>query len=132
MTKQSNPVTWFEIYVQDMHKAKAFYEIVLAIQMADLEIPSDMESVNDFQMLAFPWVQGAPNATGALVKAKGVPSGGNSTLVYFTSEDCSIEEGRVENAGGKVIKPKFQIGEHGYCSICMDTDGNVFGLHSMK
>ena len=27
---QNNPVVWFEIYVQDMERAKTFYEAVLA------------------------------------------------------------------------------------------------------
>jgi hypothetical protein len=132
MNQKTNPVTWFEIYVQDLSGAKKFYESVLDVKMADLPVPSEMSSMNDFQMLSFPWAEGAPNATGALVKAKGMPSGGNSTLVYFTCEDCSIEEGRVEKAGGKILKAKFQIGEHGFCSICVDPDGNAFGLYSLK
>ena len=28
-----NPVGWFEIYVQDMERAKAFYELVLQTQL---------------------------------------------------------------------------------------------------
>ena len=30
-------------------------------------------------------------ASGALVKMEGFPSGGNSTLVYFSCADCAIE-----------------------------------------
>ncbi len=30
---QSNPVVHFEIYVQDMGRAKAFYEAVLAVKL---------------------------------------------------------------------------------------------------
>ena len=29
----SNPVVWFEIYVQNMERAKAFYEAVLAVKL---------------------------------------------------------------------------------------------------
>jgi predicted enzyme related to lactoylglutathione lyase len=71
-------------------------------------------------------------STGALVQMAGFPSGGNSTLVYFMSEDCSVEEARVEAAGGKIFKPKFPIGPHGFISLCTDTEGNMFGVHSMK
>jgi predicted enzyme related to lactoylglutathione lyase len=35
-------------------------------------------------------------------------------------------------AGGKIHKEKFSIGEHGYVSLVVDPDGNMFGLHSMK
>jgi hypothetical protein len=34
---KSNPVVWFEIYVQNMERAKAFYECVFAIQLEKLE-----------------------------------------------------------------------------------------------
>lgn len=127
-----NPVTWFEIYVQDIKRAKQFYETVLNIQMEDLSMPSEMDDETVFQMIAFPSTETAAGSGGAIVKTHGVPSGGNSTMVYFASEDCSIEQNRVEKAGGKILKEKFSIGEFGFCSICMDTEGNAFGLHSMQ
>ena len=43
----NNPVGWFEIYVQDMARAKAFYEGVLALSLQQLEIPG-------IEMWAFP------------------------------------------------------------------------------
>jgi predicted enzyme related to lactoylglutathione lyase len=62
----------------------------------------------------------------------GYPSGGNSTLVYFVCEDCAVEEGRVKPAGGRVEKSKFSIGPYGFVALAHDTEGNMFGLHSMK
>ncbi|MCA1763853.1 MAG: hypothetical protein LC664_12800 [Flavobacteriales bacterium] len=61
-----------------------------------------------------------------------VISGAGGTLVYFACEDCATETSRVANAGGKVLQEKFKIGDHGFCSIVMDTEGNTVGLHSMK
>lgn len=127
-----NPVNWFEIYVKDISRAKNFYEDVLKIKLDKLEVPGEMDDVNTFQMMTFPWVQDQPNASGALVKTDGMEPGGNSVMIYFTCDDCKVEEGRVEKAGGKTLKEKFSIGEFGFCSICMDTEGNTFGLHSMK
>lgn len=126
-----NPVNWFEIYVQDLGRARKFYEQILDIELTDMNVPSEGEDEPVFQMLGFPFTDGEPNTSGALVKAKGMESGGNSIMIYFTCEDCSIEEGRVEKAGGSVIKSKFSIGDFGFCSICADTEGNTFGLHSM-
>ena len=120
----NNPVRWFEIYVQDMERAKNFYEAVLQRKLQKLDSPG-------MDMWAFPMEQNAPGATGALVRMQGVPSGG-STLVYFASEDCAVEEGRVLKSGGQVHKPKFPIGQHGFISLVVDTEGNMFGLHSMK
>jgi predicted enzyme related to lactoylglutathione lyase len=76
--------------------------------------------------------ENASGASGALVRMQGVPSGGNSTLVYFACEDCSVEEGRVTKSGGRIHKKKFSIGQYGFISLVIDTEGNMFGLHSMK
>lgn len=35
-------------------------------------------------------------------------------------------------AGGKIDKNKFSIGEHGCISLVYDTEGNMIGLHSMQ
>jgi uncharacterized protein len=127
-----NPVNWFEIYVQDMSRAKSFYESVLNVKLENLPMPSDMEDADSFQMTAFPFADNQPNASGALVKAEGMEPGGNSVMIYFTCDDCITEQKRVEKAGGKVLKEKFSIGEFGFCTICLDTEGNTFGLHSMN
>lgn len=127
-----NPVGWFEIYVQDIAKAEKFYSEVLQLQLENLSDPTGAED-GSLIMSAFPMtMDNIPGASGALVQMKGVPSGGNSTVVYFTSQDCSIEESRVEKAGGKVQESKMSIGNHGFVSLCFDVDGNMFGIHSMK
>lgn len=129
MGHKANVVNWFEIYVEDMERARKFYETVLEIQMSPIPMPEDFK---DFQMLSFPWVENAPNACGSLVKAVDVKPGTGGTLIYFTCEDCGVEASRVEPAGGKVLKPKTSIGEYGFICICMDSEGNTFGLHSMR
>lgn len=123
----SNPVVWFEIYVQDMDKAKAFYEAVLNTKLESLTPPD-----NELSMLAFPGGPENPGAAGALVQVAGKDSAVNSTLVYFGCEDCATEASRVEAAGGKLEREKMSIGEFGFIALAIDTDGNMFGLHSMK
>lgn len=125
--KSINPVVWFEIYVNDLSRAKQFYETVLAVSLTDMPFSEPF-----MQMVSFPSDMESRNATGSLVKMEGMPAGGNSTLVYFGCEDCSVEEGRVQNAGGEIVKGKTSIGEYGFISLCFDTEGNMFGLHSMK
>lgn len=119
-----NPVMWFEIYVQDMARAKRFYEGVL---------DGALEKIGgaDPEMWAFRMERNKEGAGGALVRMEGAPSGGNSTLVYFGCEDCAVEEARVAAFGGKVHKPKWSIGEYGFISLIVDTEGNMVGLHSM-
>ena len=120
-----NPVGWFEIYVQDMDRATAFYQKVLGCKL-------DKLPGVDLEMHAFPMNAEGYGASGALVRFEGAPSGGNSTLVYFSCEDCAAEEARVVPAGGKIMRGKFSIGQYGFCALATDTEGNQFGLHSMK
>lgn len=123
-----NTFTWVEIYVNDMQRARAFYEQVLQLELVDLETP---ESVGEMHMVSFPWKEGAPNISGALVKMADMKPGSGGTLVYFGCEDAGVEISRVEAAGGKVLQPKMAIGQYGFCGICMDTEGNTIGFHSM-
>ena len=121
-----NPVVWFEIYVQDMQRARNFYETVFKVSLQELESP-----VSDIEMLSFPSDMNKYGISGALAKMNGVPSGGG-TLVYFHCDDCAIEEQRAAQAGGSIHKSKTSIGPYGYFSLVQDTEGNLIGLHSMK
>ncbi|MEX2163271.1 MAG: VOC family protein [Sulfuricaulis sp.] len=122
-----NPVNWFEIYVQDMARAKKFYESVFGVALQKLNAPTP-----DLELWSFPMKQNTYGASGALVKMKGFPSGSNSTIVYFHCLDCSVEASRVTKSGGRIQRSKMPIGEYGFISLVYDTEGNMIGLHSMK
>ena len=83
-------------------------------------------------MMSFPADMEVYGAGGALVKSSYARPGAGGTLVYFSVEDCTKEESRIVAAGGKVVRPKFSIGEFGWVTMCEDTEGNLFGLSSMK
>lgn len=127
MENKRNPVGWFEIYVEDMDRAKKFYEKVLGHELEKLESP-----MPELEMWAFPMKENAGGAAGALVKMDGVKPGAGGTLIYFSCADCAAEESRVADAGGGVMKPKASIGEYGFMSLVTDTEGNMIGLHSME
>lgn len=127
----TNAVCWFEIYVNDIQRAKGFYEAVLKQELTRLDNPDVMTDFPQPEMWALP-MNDAPGASGAICKMEGVEAGGNSTLVYFSSEDCAIEQARVEGAGGKLVVPKMSIGEYGFIAIAQDTEGNTIGFHSTK
>jgi predicted enzyme related to lactoylglutathione lyase len=42
------------------------------------------------------------------------------------------EEKRIEIAGGKIVRPKISIGDFGFVSMFIDSEGNTIGLHSRK
>ena len=121
----NNAVGWFEIYVQDMDRAKAFYEATFGLQLEKLDSPG-------LEMWAFPMQAERYGSPGALVRMPGFPSGGNSVLVYFSCTDCAVEAAKSVTAGGKVVKEKFSIGQYGFIALVTDSEGNMIGLHSMQ
>jgi uncharacterized protein len=127
---QSNPVGWFEVYVQDMPRAKAFYEAVFQLTLTELKTP-DLEGIPDIEMWAFPMDMDGAGASGALVRMPGYASGGG-TMVYFTCDDCAVEAARAASSGGAVVQQKMSLGEYGYAAMVSDTEGNVIGLHSLQ
>ena len=121
----NNPVGWFEIYVQDMDRARKFYEAVFGTGLQKLD-------GTDLDMWAFPMQAEGKGAAGALVRMPGVSPGGGGTLVYFTCADCAEQARRAASAGGRIDRDKFSIGPYGFISLVVDTEDNMIGLHSMK
>ena len=120
----NNPVGWFEIYVNDMGRAKAFYEAVFNKRLEKLESP-------EIEMWAFPMQADGSGASGSLVRMPGVAAGGNSVLVYFNCEDCAVEAAKAASVGGRIQKEKMAIGQYGHIALIFDTEDNMIGLHSM-
>lgn len=123
-----NPVGWFEIYVQDMDRAKRFYESVFQVKLERLNSPTEM----NIELWSFPMIRDQMGASGALVKMADGPSGGNAILVYFTCADCAVEAARVTASGGQIVREKMSIGQYGFIALIRDTEGNMVGLHSMQ
>lgn len=119
-------IGWFDIYVEDMDRAQAFYEQVLDTTLAPMGDPNDPSA----QMRAFGDDFTSHGAGGALVKLAHAKPGARGSMVYFSCDDCAIEEARVTGAGGTIVQPKLSIGEHGFVSIISDPEGNLVGLHS--
>jgi uncharacterized protein len=121
----TNPIRWFEIYVQDMARARRFYESVFQVKLERLDSPV-------VEMWMFPQIKDQTGSGGSLVKANGVASGGNSILIYFACDDCAVEGARVSESGGKVVRAKMSIGQYGFVVLAHDTEGNLIGLHSLR
>ncbi len=119
----NNPVNWFEIATEDLERAKDFYVAVFSRNMQYIDMP-------DAQMYMF---EGAPDASGslgAIVKSSQNTPSADGAIIYFSCEDLNNELEKVEAAGGKVLFPKMSIGEFGFISQFIDSEGNRIGLHS--
>ncbi|WP_452220429.1 VOC family protein [Lacinutrix salivirga] len=118
-------VSWFEIPVQDMERAKVFYETVFEVKI----------NVQDFDTTLMGWFpfENPSGASGSLVKQESYIPSQEGTLVYFGSEDVQIELNRIAALKGKILQEKTQISpEHGYMALFIDSEGNRIALHSNK
>src|SRR5690242_6431006 len=125
MNTNRNPVGWFEIYVQDMERAKAFYQNTFQVKLEHLESPG-------IELFAFPMQPDTAGCPGALVKMPDKDSGVGGTIVYFSCADCATEAARAVQNGGTIQKGKQSIGQYGFIALVFDTEGNLIGLHSMQ
>ncbi|UZD22654.1 VOC family protein [Algoriphagus halophytocola] len=121
-------VGWFEIPVKDMDRAILFYEKVFECKL-------EKQVMGDFQMAWFPWEDNDIGAGGSLVYHEQfyATSEKAGPLIYFNSEDCSVELKRVEEAGGKVqIEKRMIAPDIGFMGVFIDSEGNRIALYSRK
>jgi predicted enzyme related to lactoylglutathione lyase len=118
-----NAAVWFEIFVADMDRAARFYQDTLGIELRREDFGGKPHAI-------FPAGQGG-GAGGALVRDPERKPVGSGTLVYLSATgklDACLD--RAPRAGGAIVAPKTNIGEHGFIAIVRDTEGNTVGLHS--
>jgi len=120
----ANPVTWFEIPVDDMTRARRFYEHVLRVEL-------EVQDFGNLLMAWFPAEHGAPGATGSLVKGDSYIPSHSGSMVYFSVDDIDATLARVGEAGGRTVSARMGIGEYGFVGHFEDTEGNRVALHSM-
>lgn len=118
----NNPINWFEIPVTDMSRAKSFYEEVFEIELS-------VNEMNGTTMGWFPFNHEAPGATGTLIKGDHYVPSHAGTMVYFSVTEIDEVIPRITAEGGKILNPKFSIGEHGFCAHFEDSEGNRIALH---
>ncbi|OHB74623.1 MAG: hypothetical protein A2Z25_24000 [Planctomycetes bacterium RBG_16_55_9] len=121
----SNPVSWFEIPVTDMPRARTFYEHVLNVKLQPLNF-------GPLEMAIFPMRPGTPGASGALMKGEAFQPSQQGVQIYFTTPDVDGTLQRVQDLAGKVVLPKTRIGLFGFIASFVDSEGNRIGLRSWQ
>jgi predicted enzyme related to lactoylglutathione lyase len=118
----SNALSWFEIPVTDLGRAKEFYGRVLQAELRE-------ETMGGMRMAILPYQDGVGGAL--IVGDSHVPSG-QGTIVYLNAgDDLGGALGRVEPAGGKVVMGATHLSDNiGSIAVFFDTEGNRVALHS--
>jgi uncharacterized protein len=125
MNGSVNTLNWFEISVNDIARAKKFYETVFAIEMP-------LQEMMGMQMAFFPSEDMNGKVSGALVQGPMHKPSTEGAVIYLNGNpDLADALSRIEAAGGKVTMPKTHISpEVGHMAFFMDSEGNKVALHS--
>lgn len=124
----TNIITWFEIPVSNIDRAKTFYETILEIEMIKRTDGNNEAVFFPFNPNVIQATSG--RVTGVLSKSDRNSPSSNGTVVYINaSPNIQNVLDKVVHAGGKIVAPKFLI-PAGFIAIIIDTEGNKVGLHS--
>ena len=123
----ADTLCWTDIPVTNLDRAIKFYSAVLGKEVRKLS-----DGVAEYGLLPHE----ESNASGCLCVRS--DSGGvdnrpsaNGPLIYLLVEgrlDEAVEAARAN--GGKILRARQQIGEHGFRAVIIDSEGNRIALHT--
>ena len=115
---------WIEIPVKDMKRAQTFYQGVLKVELAAMDLGPNRYAL-------FP-TEDRFNS-GALAQGEGYEPSNQGVTVYFDgSEGIELILARVSALGGTILLTKtFLAAEAGFIGLFLDSEGNKIGLQQM-
>jgi len=119
---EANAITWFEIPVNDIERARGFYENVLSSKL-------------------IPYPGGAPcfifptkdsGVAGCIVQRNDLKPAADGTIIFLNADgQLNAAVDRAKTSGSKVLVPRTEIpGGFGFFACITDSEGNHVGLHS--
>ena len=116
----ANQIVWCDIPVKDLDRAIIFYSAALGGTVAKLSVEG----------MTFGLLPDADSGVSGCLVLDAKPSA-DGPMIYLNCKgrlDAVIAD--VEKNGGKILKPKHQIGPHGFRAVVLDSEGNRIALHS--
>lgn len=125
MDSSANILNWFEISVNDITRAKKFYETIFSIKLEEMDMMG-------MKMAMFPYEPMGGKLSGALVQSDMHKPSADGVKIYFNGNpDLDVALSKVAASGGTVVVPKGKISDEvGYMAFFIDTEGNAVALHS--
>ena len=117
-------VVHFEIPVDNLDRAKKFYQSLFGWQLTD--VPG----------MNYTMVTTVPTNGGHIPKEPGAINGGimkrmakdETPIVVINVASIDDYLKKIERSGGKTVIPKQQVGDMGLYARISDTEGNIIGL----
>lgn len=112
-------IVHFDIAADNPERAKKFYE-----DMFDWKIAAP-PGFPDYFMVETKTLDNKEGVGGGLGKRE---KPGQRITNYIGVDSASEYASKVESLGGKIVQPKIAVPGWGYLIMCLDTEGNTFGL----
>ncbi len=109
-------IVHFEIPADDMERAKSLY-----VDLFDWKI----DSFPGGEYMLVQTEPGGQGIGGGIMKRQRPEQKIMNYIGVPSVDEFSI---KVEKLGGKLLMPKMAVPGMGYFAVCMDTEGNAFGL----
>ena len=120
--------THFEIYVDDIERAKAFYGAAFGWTFEDF---SQLTGSPYWGIVA--GAEGEPGINGGLLERSGPApapgSGANAFVCTMEVADYDDTERKILAAGGEVAVPRMALPGMAWQGYYLDPEGTTFGLH---
>ena len=124
MTKNSNPVVYFEIPVIEIDRAIKFYNAVFGFEF-------DKENIDNNEMALFPFADEKSGISGALAKGEIYKPTKDGVVIYFKTENIDETLRLAISNSGQILYPKTDNGV-GFVAEFEDTEGNRIALFQSK
>jgi predicted enzyme related to lactoylglutathione lyase len=112
-------IVHFDLPADDPTRARKFYSELFGWKFERYPGPEE------YYLIETGYLEGQPGVRGGMGK-RGSPDQKITNYIGVASIDEYLA--RVESLGGKVILPKMTVPGFGYLAVCLDTEGNSFGL----
>jgi hypothetical protein len=112
-------VIHFELGAQEPERAVKFYQDVFGWKVTKWDGPTPYWLVTTGE-------DSQPGINGGIMRHQ---DGGARTVNTIGVESVGDFLARVTAGGGQIAMPKFPIPGIGWQAYCLDTEGNLFGIH---
>ncbi len=111
-------VEHFDLYADDPERAARFYQDIFDWQIQKWDGPMEYWMINTGP-------DDQPGISGGLSKRQD-PADHTINTIGVSSVDEFVQ--KIKSAGGQIAAPKMAIPGVGWFALCIDTEGNKFGL----
>jgi predicted enzyme related to lactoylglutathione lyase len=110
----THPICHFEIPVDELERAKKFYQDIFGWQITDT-------GQQEYHL-----IQTGEGELGGGMMKRVVPE--QHPVLYALVESVDEYSKKIQQAGGTIVVPKMAVPTMGYFAQALDTEGNVFAI----